>query len=147
MKTRLRAVVLIVGLVQLLGCDEGAKDSGHGPSQTTPAIQTESPHPDMAHRFVLVEHHTDVAFDTLTGQLCRTWDWSLTGATNKPDPVTGNFPQRAPGELTPTCLSLYEQNPKVVIIPDRAPGASSQAPVDCSKKNLTVKEWLKCQGK
>jgi hypothetical protein len=146
MKSRLRAAILIVGLAQLLGCEEASKDSGHVPAQATPSVQTESPHPE-AHRFVLAEHHTDVAFDTLTGQLCRTWDWSVIGTTNKPDPVTGSVPQRTPGELTPTCLSLYEQNPRVVIIPDRAPAATSQAPVDCGKKNLTFQEWQKCQGK
>jgi hypothetical protein len=72
MKSRLRAAILIVGLAQLLGCEEASKDSGHVPAQTTPSVQTESPHPE-AHRFVLAEHHTDVAFDTLTGQLCTNY--------------------------------------------------------------------------
>jgi hypothetical protein len=51
-----------------------------------------------------------VAFDTQTGQLCRTWDWSTTGAKATPD-KNGIVPQQATGELTPTCISLYKQYP------------------------------------
>jgi hypothetical protein len=57
-------------------------------------------------RFEILPHDADVAFDTQTGQLCRTWDWQVMGKPSKPD-AAGNSPQRKLGELTPTCLSLY----------------------------------------
>ena len=62
------------------------------------------------HRFALAQPLKDVALDTQTGQLCRTWDWQVIGEANKPD-QSGNFPERKVGELTPTCLSLYQQYP------------------------------------
>ena len=61
------------------------------------------------HRFVLAAPLKDVAFDTQTGQLCRTWDWSISGEV-KAD-TEGHVPERKIGELTPTCLSLYESYP------------------------------------
>jgi hypothetical protein len=65
------------------------------------------------HRFVLPRFPADdgVAFDTQTGQICKTWAWSPVGANPKPDPVTGNTAQRLIGEFAPTCLSLYEKYP------------------------------------
>ena len=55
----------------------------------------------------------DVAFDTKTGQLCRTWDWQTTGKGPAPDPNTGLVPQRRLGEFTPTCITLYKNYPPV----------------------------------
>jgi hypothetical protein len=49
-----------------------------------------------------------VAFDTQTGQLCRTWDWNPVGKLPVPD-AAGNVPQRSLGEFTPTCLSVYQR--------------------------------------
>jgi hypothetical protein len=66
------------------------------------------------HRFVLTRTNGDVAFDTQTGQICRTWDWAPVGKTSKPDPESGNMPQRSFGEFTPTCVSLYKQYPSGV---------------------------------
>ena len=57
-----------------------------------------------------ITRNLDVAFDTQTGQLCRTWEWE----PSSPKPKSsddGTFPQRAVGEFTPTCLSLYEKYP------------------------------------
>src|SRR6266478_3456032 len=63
---------------------------------------------------------------TQTGQLCRTWDWKLIGKPAKPDEQSGTVPQRSVGELTPTCLSLYQQypsgvNPQSEALPDEQP--------------------------
>jgi len=65
---------------------------------------------ELTHRFTLVPQDIDLAFDTETGQLCRTWDWTPLA----PEPKTtkeGRTPQRKVGEFTPTCLSIYQQVP------------------------------------
>jgi hypothetical protein len=66
------------------------------------------------HRFVLTRESGDVAFDTQTGQICRTWEWAPVGKAPKPDPESGNRAQRSFGEFTPTCLSLYQRYPSGV---------------------------------
>jgi hypothetical protein len=94
----------------LIGCDDLAKQLGYVPEKPASAKpQTPVQRAAPAHRFVLATRDTDLAFDTQTGQLCRTWDWKPTLPPLKPEPASGLTPQRMPGELTPTCLSLYEQ--------------------------------------
>lgn len=76
-----------------------------------------------AHRFVLAKIPTDdgVAFDTQTGQLCRTWDWKPVGRHAEPD-KTGTTPQLSIGEFAPACrftknihLETQQQlSPKIV---------------------------------
>jgi len=110
MEGSLRAIALIAALAALCGCDEVAKDLGYVPVKAEASKQTKPERPSPTRRFVLVEHHSDIAFDTVTGQLCRTWDWSLLGPHPKADP-SGTVPQRAEGELAPMCLSLYQQYP------------------------------------
>src|SRR5579883_1331008 len=60
-------------------------------------------------RFVLGHASMNVGFDTKTGQICRTWDWSTPGATCANNDCTqiknGNF-----GEMAPTCLELYHKD-------------------------------------
>ena len=78
------------------------------------------------HRFVLTKFNGGVAFDTQTGQICRTWDWESGGEPAKSDPKTGFTPQRVFGEFAPTCLSLYQQypsgtNPQSESLPDEQP--------------------------
>jgi len=48
-----------------------------------------------------------VAFDTATGQICRTWDWTPVPA--KP-PATEPRPEQLLGEFAPTCKSLATTN-------------------------------------
>lgn len=87
-------------------------------SEKKPPVQTVQPshvsrsgsHP--THRFVLAQPLKDVAFDTQTGQLCRTWDWQPVAAENAAG-KNGLIPERRTGEFTPTCLSIYEQSPTV----------------------------------
>src|ERR1700746_357638 len=111
MKGSLFASALFVGVALLSGCDDIAKGLGYVPTKAEAAKQTKPDHRPPTHRFVLAEHHADIAFDTVTGQLCRTWDWSLQGSHPKVDPSTGTTPQRAEGEFAPTCLYLYEKSP------------------------------------
>src|SRR5260370_20319756 len=88
-----------------------------------------SVHPPLpAHRFVLTRYEGGVAFDTQTGQICRTWDWQPAGKTAKQDPQTGLTPQHYFGELAPTCISVYQQyasgtNPQSEEIPDEQPSS------------------------
>lgn len=93
------------------GCDtstDQTKKSGPGQPRVVSA-----PRPGL-HRFVLTRAGVDVAFDTQTGQICRTWEWTPTSAPSKPNPTTGMAPQRAVGEFAPTCLLLYQTYPSGV---------------------------------
>jgi hypothetical protein len=75
-----------------------------------PVITVKNPDQDEhfpTRRFEIVSHDADVAFDTQTGQLCKTWDWQPIGKPGKVDPESGASPQRKLGEFAPTCLSLY----------------------------------------
>ena len=69
----------------------------------------EQPHPAV-HRFELTPHSYDVAFDTQTGRICRTWDWGVSGTGSAPDPVSGKTSERKWGEFSPTCLDLYREH-------------------------------------
>ena len=84
------------------------------PTKAAPAATAKpTPQRPPLHRFVLtrVPNDSSVAFDTQTGQICRTWGWQPVGTDAKPDRITGNVPQRLIGEFTPACLSLYEKYP------------------------------------
>jgi hypothetical protein len=100
------AAPIAVLLLAQQGCDTNASDK----KKVVSAEKAKPPRPGL-HRFVLTRLGVDIAFDTQTGQLCRTWEWQLGGAPSKPDPVTGTSPERRAGEYSPTCLSLYQQYP------------------------------------
>ena len=61
------------------------------------------------HRFILTKYNADVAFDSQTGQLCRTWAWIPT-AKHTPEQELKGIPLSM-GEYSPTCLDLYKQFP------------------------------------
>jgi hypothetical protein len=61
------------------------------------------------HRFVMTKYNADVAFDTQTGQLCRTWAWQSI-AKKTPEQELKGIPS-AMGEYSPTCIDLYKQFP------------------------------------
>ena len=84
------------------GCPYSQKPSA-APKQPLRGPQTPT------HRFVLTVN-INLAFDTQTGQLCRTWDWKPLGKQAKPT-TEGVTPQISPGQYTPTCLSLYQELP------------------------------------
>ena len=50
----------------------------------------------------------DMALDTLTGQYCRTWDWSYKNPT-----AVGS----ADVQTLPTCLELFSQYPSEISLP------------------------------
>jgi hypothetical protein len=100
----------ITGLI-FSGCDQ--LNTPANKSSSTKG-QTAKENRVPVHRFVLTRYDAGVAFDTQTGQLCRTWDWKLMGKAAKPDEQSGTVPQRSVGELTPTCLSLYQGYPSGV---------------------------------
>src|SRR5438105_2912027 len=102
-------VILTVTLLVLcvaLGCDQFNPSQKKAPLLSKPRVAR---YP--LHRFAMTRGSADVAFDTQTGQICRTWAWQPTGQSAKLDPVTGNQPQRTLGEFAPTCLALYQQYP------------------------------------
>ena len=101
-----RTAVLLasLALIPMSGCDNFIS------AQKKPVAATAKRGPAI-HRFTLTRGTSDVAIDSQTGQICRTWDWQVLGKASKPDPLTGNVPERKWGELAPTCLSLYQQFP------------------------------------
>jgi hypothetical protein len=62
-------------------------------------------------RFVLTKYDAGVAFDTQTGQLCKTWEWTPIGKEPPVDKESGGRAQRTLGEFAPTCVSLYKEFP------------------------------------
>jgi hypothetical protein len=100
---RKSVVVIFMLALATAGCDnfnlQGRK--------AAPALRKPKPATGPLHRFVLTRFGQDTAFDTQTGQLCRTWDWLPAGA-----PRTGNEAlEKKPGQFTPLCLTLYQQFP------------------------------------
>lgn len=70
------------------------------------------------HRFAIVNRNPDVAFDTQTGQICKTSLWQPVGEQAKPDPAGGGTPERIRGEFTPLCLDLYNKYPSGLSQPE-----------------------------
>ena|SRR5947209_16510084 len=116
-RSHLGAVLLVLAFS---GCDEFKQaDNTKKPPATKVVRESRIP----VHRFVQTRNY-DVAFDTQTGQVCRTWDWTPSGK-GKTDANGVQLP-RVYGEFTPTCLSLYESYPSGVntpteTIPDEQP--------------------------
>jgi hypothetical protein len=102
-------LLTLLATMVLMGCDQLSQPQKA--TTPTPTPKAKVNRVAAAHRFVLTKFNGGVAFDTQTGQICRTWDWELTGKPAKPDPSSGTVPQREYGELAPTCLSLYQQYP------------------------------------
>ncbi len=100
---RIAATVAILAILQQTGCDNQPKPMPIVPAKPRPPI----------HRFVLTRFPADsgVAFDTQTGQICRTWEWQPSGKAADADPNTGGVPQRRVGEFAPTCITIYEKYP------------------------------------
>ena len=74
-------------------------------------------------RFEPVPNDANVALDTQTGQLCKTWEWK----NSKPGRATseGAGPQVTLGEFAPTCLSLYIEWHPSTFNKDTSPATSS----------------------
>lgn len=97
---------MCTSLLFLSGCDDLANQAGYekSPAKKQPSLSTPT------HRFVPYSHNDDIAFDTQTGQMCRTWDWSPVAPVARATPE-GGFPERKAGEFAPTCLTLFKQYP------------------------------------
>jgi hypothetical protein len=48
------------------------------------AAQARAASPALPNRFSLLPGNADLAFDTVTGQRCRTWDWGIPHSTLNP---------------------------------------------------------------
>lgn len=119
---KLHVLLFSVTLLTFSGCDQLNPSVNKIAPKTQVAMESRVP----VHRFVLTRYEPGVAFDTQTGQLCRTWDWKLMGKPAKPDEQSVGVPQRSLGELTPTCVSLYREHPSGVntqseALPDEQP--------------------------
>lgn len=101
-------LAMLLALYQTNGCDE---------SQPT-KIREE--HPNPIGRFVAVETHgsSDVALDSMTGQLCRTWQWEYRGANN---------PNKGGLDDLPTCFNIYRQYPYTVTPAEIQPKPSNSS--------------------
>jgi hypothetical protein len=106
------SIPLLVSLLALSGCDDLNKAMGNNKAMgSVPKVTKENRVP--VHRFVITRN-PDIAFDTQTGQICRTWEWVPVTKPAKANEETGMVPQRMPGELSPTCISLYTKYPSGV---------------------------------
>jgi hypothetical protein len=104
----MRAVVATAALVllQQSGCDTTSPKPA---SVNKTAAKVAKPRRPI-HRFVLTKYpeNSGVAFDTQTGQICRTWDWQPVGREAVTD-ENGRLTQRSIGEFAPTCDTLYQK--------------------------------------
>jgi hypothetical protein len=103
--------VVLAASVGLASCDQLNNQTNRPPNKAPKPTVVEKESRVPVHRFVLTRNDFNVAFDTQTGQICRTWGWVPLGKPEKPDVATGSAPQRQFGEFSPTCLSLYQQFP------------------------------------
>jgi hypothetical protein len=113
-------LVVLIGLLFLSeGCDQFQQ--AQQPKAAKTQILKENRVP--VRRFILTKFNADVAFDTQTGQICKTWEWEPTGKLTPQQEASGVHPPRAFGEFSPTCISLYTQYPSGVgttseVLPD-----------------------------
>ena len=91
-------ILVVVILLPMTGCEQLAEQSK--PSSPAPSSVPER----LSHpigRFEKIQNfRVDVALDSQTGQLCKTWEWQSTNR-NTPDPY----------ETLPTCDLLYKTFP------------------------------------
>lgn len=93
----MRFLAIVIAAISLQSCNvaEQRKADGGGATQMT-----------MPGRFTSAGSH-DIALDTQTGQLCRTWDWSPSRDQPKSNPAL----EIKPGQYAPLCITLYNSYP------------------------------------
>lgn len=111
LKEGMRRLALLLGVVGaivpfLVGCNATRPQSQNQPSAAVPSEKVQSTPADRQ-RFKTVEVYPvgmrqNLALDSYTGQLCRTWNWQTNGG-------------KSPYNGLPTCASLSGQ-------PDGPPG-------------------------
>jgi hypothetical protein len=106
-------IILFLGSVAFLaeGCEQLSQQVKPTP---TPKTQVVRENRVPVRRFILTRNSPDVAFDSQTGQLCRTWEWEPMAKLTAEQEATGVHPERKVGEFTPTCKVLYTQYPSGV---------------------------------
>lgn len=115
----LRAAFL--GLVVFIGLS-GCKSEQPKPDQSTGALSPAVVRPYQ--RFIPIAHNQGFlsfpywAFDTKTGQLCKTWGWQSETAAFKKAEESGNYSKLtgidAAAIGTPTCKELWKDYPDEV---------------------------------
>jgi hypothetical protein len=99
--TRIAIVAIALSLGTFTGCDQLAQTSAKGAH----AVVSENPCPTAkvgdSNRFKTVDVYPvgmrqNLALDSSTGQMCRTWNWQTSGG-------------RSPYNRFPTCASLSGQ--------------------------------------
>ena len=94
MRRPILAITILLAIAT--GCDQLA-------DRPQPSARPSESHPHPIGRFEKLQNfRVDVALDTQTGQLCKTWQWESTNRKS-PDPY----------ENLPTCESLYKNFPPV----------------------------------
>lgn len=116
-KFRKVAVFVALFFVLLVFIGEGGCSSERPKRATTPAPAVARPY----QRFVPIAHGQGFlsfpywAFDTKTGQLCKTWPWESNDAASQKAQKTGDTSNLqgldAAAASTSTCLSLLTQYP------------------------------------
>lgn len=101
---KLTSLVIMTCLCFLsAGCDELLQQK---PTKTKIVKENRVP----VRRFILTRG-MDIAFDTQTGQLCKTWQWEPTAKLTPQQESSGVHTQRVPGEFAPACVTLYKDFP------------------------------------
>ena len=106
---QMRSVMFALSVLMSVGCDNLNRKQDQKKDTIASKPKPKAPRTPL-HRFVLTRAE-DVAFDTQTGQICRTWTWQPVGKAPAPDPVTGGAPSRKFGEFAPLCLDIYTLYP------------------------------------
>ena len=96
MKLGRLSIILMSFLFSSSGCDEFQQaQQKPKPVKSQTVIENRVP----VRRFILTKYNADVAFDTQTGQLCKTWEWEPTAKLTPQQEASGVHPARAMGEI------------------------------------------------
>lgn len=105
----MKTILIVLLALSVAGCDQMTPANAAPAQPKKHAVKRPIP----VHRFVQNTYNPDVAFDTQTGQICKTWTWEPM-VKAKPDPVTGSVPQSSLGQFSPTCASIYAISPSQI---------------------------------
>jgi len=103
---KIKSALLVLAMVGLLGCDEMESKK-----QPEPA-----PAPRVVHHFdPITKSEGNLAVDTATGQMCKTWEWACTKPTfynpytkETQDNLAYGISCAAIADM-PTCKSISDQ--------------------------------------
>jgi len=97
----MKAAIFLTALMLFLQKSDGCDSTQSQPKGA------EQPKEPPIRRFEAVTSHgsSDVALDTKTGQLCRTWEWEY-----KNNPTANDI------NSLPTCYSIYLSEQKTIVV-------------------------------